>query len=91
MAKSLQKVKLTGRLRDDTIAKTHQSGDVEYFRSENNLVSIRQSLDGLIVITPNGQFEMEKHPSQNYYHAVNAGYKIQCTLKKVVGEMRYWA
>ena len=93
MPKQLVKKQLRAYL-NDRLAKTQQVDHEDivfqsvdaYFRvSRSNLPDI------ITVTTPKSIFSLVKHESQNYYHTVYNGVKIQVSLKKQVGEIRYWA
>lgn len=53
-------------------------------------INISKRGDTWVLYTPKDTYELTKHPSQNYYHAICAGHKVQVTIKKMVGELRYW-
>lgn len=99
MSKSLHTVTLTGRLADTSVAKTQQAKDVKYFSSANGLVKVvrmkniaKASKERIRLHTKNGIYTLYKHSSQNYYAGTTpTGIKLQVTLKKIVGELRYWA
>ena len=43
------------------------------------------------VTTERGSYELLKHPTLNIYVGECMGYKVHVSLKKEVGELRYWA
>jgi hypothetical protein len=70
------------------------------FTNESRYFGITVSLEGTTiggptvevvkVVTPKGVHELKKHATQNYFHGTLNGHKVQVSLKKVVGELRYW-
>jgi hypothetical protein len=96
MSKELHKVKLEGRLADMSLAKTHQANDVKLFKSPNGFITVapmkptESGTERILLSNRRGQVQLVKHPSMNYYHGKMGEIKIQVTLKKIVGEFRYW-
>ena len=44
----------------------------------------------LILSTARGSYELEYHGNQNYWFGTCAGTKVQISLGKVTGEIRWW-
>jgi hypothetical protein len=40
--------------------------------------------------TEKGVYNLSKHPTLNYYHAVCGGHKVQIHLKAVSGWLKFW-
>lgn len=100
MAKKLNTVPLVGVIRGkdgakDTIAKTHQAAQVWYFGGRHGKFIFKVyflTTGELKLISSKLEMLLVKHPSQNYYHGTSpTGTKVQVTLKKIVGELRFWA
>lgn len=91
--KQLKRIKLYGYLEDHTRAKTHEAKLVAYFsdaeRKQIKTYVINKEI--IIVNTRKSQSRLKKHKSLNYYLGVINGIKVQVSLKKLVGEVRYWA
>lgn len=91
--KQLKRIKLYGYLEDHTRAKTHEAKLVAYF-SDAERKQIKVAIidkETIAVATRRGQSRLKKHKSLNYYLDVINGIKVQVSLKKLVGEVRYWA
>jgi len=53
---------------------------------------IDHSVDGgPVLTTPKGSYTFKKHPSLNIFQCQINGIKARLTLKKIVGELTYWA
>ena len=95
MSKQLHTMKLIGCLDDGSTAKTHQADDVADFCTQygkHTVVQLKNSEcpDFIKLTTDKGEYRLPKHETQNYYHGVCNGTKVQVSLKKVVGELRAW-
>lgn len=64
--------------------------DVIMFGNEQKCISLVRSGDEIRLTTSKAKHVLKKHPTQNYYQAVCNGYKVQVSLQKVKGELRYW-
>lgn len=70
----------TVKLSKDVVAFT---GNADYFRVVRNKGSVK-------VITPKGCYNLVKHPTLGIYTGKCGSTKVHVSLKKVVGELRYW-
>ncbi len=43
------------------------------------------------LVTNTGEYVLRKHIANNYWFGTCAGIKVQVSLKRMVGELRYWA
>jgi hypothetical protein len=80
---------LVGTTHEDKPARI--GSEVAYFFNSQRQVLVFHSDDGrLQVVTRKGRYFLQKHASQNIYLGKCGGHKVHVSLKKVVGEMRYW-
>ena len=93
----LVQVQLVGIVESDTddhVATAQEASDVTYFtdpKKKLGVYKVNNKLTPCISLhTAKGNYELEKHPTLNYYHGVCNGVKVQVSLKKIVGELRYW-
>lgn len=97
VARTEHKVKLTGRVRNGTIAKTHQANDVVGFSDADGKVKVWPIPEDMLTSgdfflrTKKGKYILKKHDSLNIFQGVANGYKIRFTCKKVVATLSYWA
>jgi hypothetical protein len=71
------------------------SKDVAGFVSEDGHFEVRLTMyaNTIKLITPTNTYALVKHPTQNYFRGLwgkTGKRKIQVSLKKIVGEVRYW-
>lgn len=64
--------------------------DVVSFTDAKNYFKVTLNVSSVTVTTPKGVYQLEKHPTLNIYQGKCAGVKTHVSLKKVVGEIRYW-
>ena len=66
--------------------------DVSEFIGHNNYFHIQPSYDNSFVtlITPKGSYTLKKHQSLNLFQGNCEGHKVHVSLKKIVGEIRFW-
>ncbi len=43
------------------------------------------------MVTNKGEFLLDEHSTNNYWFATCSGIKVQVSLKKMIGELRYWS
>ena len=77
------------------ITATHQSAriarEVIGFIGHNEYFHIHAvSKDSLQLSTPKGSYTLLKHPTLNIYQGTCNGRKVRVSLKKIVGELRFW-
>jgi hypothetical protein len=99
--KSKYVVKLRGVICGVT-AKTHQAADVmefwgnapsgapDYFKVGCYKEESTGELVGAVLVTPKGSYPLTFEPARGIWTCKAAGYTVEATLKKVVGEMRCW-
>ena len=63
---------------------SHFVGHDDYFRVDPSAAVIK-------LTTPQAVYYLKKHPSQNIFTGVCKGKKVHVSLKKVVGELRFWS
>lgn len=63
--------------------------EVDQFTDANKYFSIRPYLP-VTLVTPKGSYPLTKHGSLNIYSGICNGHKVHVSLKKVVGEVRFW-
>ena len=70
--------------------------EVVKFTDAKNYFSVTVNIDdnGIYaacqVVTPKDTYILLKHSTQNSYHGVCNGRRVHVSLKKIVGEIRYW-
>lgn len=64
--------------------------DAVSFTDARNYFRVVINESSVTVTTPKGVYKLEKHPTLNIYMGVCAGVKTHVSLKKIVGEIRYW-
>jgi hypothetical protein len=70
--------------------------DVVAFVSSDNYFKITpdRNPEGVIfavkVTTPKGSYVLTKHPTLNVYAGICGRTKVHISLKKIIGEVRYW-
>ena len=91
------KILLHAVLSDGTPAKTHQASEVARFEADSRdgyyvviTVKTPSGKRAVKLITKNGEYILNKHPTQNYFLGECRGYKVHVSLKKIVGEIRHW-
>jgi hypothetical protein len=91
---SLKKIELFGMLSDGTAAKTHQADEVVRFESGDRKIKVRyvesRNKKALQLETPNDRYVLSKHYMHNYYFGDCKGIKVQVSLMKIKGELRFW-
>lgn len=87
-------ITLAGLNASGNVAKTHESGSVFVFISADKAFQIILPVDDdktyVTLHTVNGRYRLKKHPTLNIYTGVCNGHHVHLSLKKVVGELRYW-
>ena len=91
--KEIHQVKLVGRLKDGSAAKTHQAKDVVGFSDEGNDFKCWPKESGQYnLATAKGRYVLKADASTpNVYRGTLKGIKVQLNVKKVVGLLTYWA
>jgi hypothetical protein len=44
----------------------------------------------LTLVTPKGSYQLNKHRTMGIYLGVCGGHKVHVSIKKTIGEIRYW-
>ena len=100
MSKAQHSVKLTGVIKSEKVwipAKTHQSKEVKLFQGIDEKVgTITVDLRDAFfpkLITKKATYALVKHPELNYLVPTPEvpGVKIHVMLKKITGNLSYWA
>ena len=91
--KEIHQVKLVGRLKDGSAAKTHQAKDVVGFSDKANDFKCWPGKSGQYnLATALGRYVLEADANANsVYRGILNGVKVQLNVKKVVGLLTYWA
>lgn len=67
------------------------SEDVIAFIGHNNYFKVvDHKRNFVMLITPKGSYRLDKHPTQEIYTGEAKGHKVHVSLKKIVGEIRFW-
>ena len=97
MNKQMHRITLTGMV-DGLPAKTHQANDVVYFvangpKGTPDYFTVDNTVEGTpTLITPKGQYDLVWSRSGQYYEPKHdMGVKLHVTLKKITGQLIYWA
>jgi hypothetical protein len=64
--------------------------DAVRFVDSNNYFSITVEVNHIVVTTPKGSYKVTKHPTLNIFNGKLNGHSMSVSLKKIVGELRYW-
>lgn len=89
--KEICQVKLVGRLKDGSAAKTHQADQVVGFSDKANDFKCWPGKPGQYnLATALGRYVLEADANSVYRGTLN-GVKVQLNVKKVVGLLTYWA
>ena len=101
MSKVKHVVKLTGaKIASGAFVplNTQQAAEVTHFigvaGDHPSYFRVRKIADGFELQTPKGIYPLAKHNTLNYWVPMTTranGFKIQVSIKKLVGELRYWA
>ncbi len=93
----MKRIKLIAVDSTGTPVKSHNCGSAVKFVDANDYFSITKVNDKLRVITPQLQiitpkdtYYLTKHASLDIYQGILKGHKVHVSLKKIVGELRYW-
>ena len=61
------------------------------FITDDNYMSITMlNFLNLELVTPKGTYNLQRNPKLNIYQGNCNGHKVHVSLKKIVGEIRYW-
>lgn len=89
-----KRVQLIGVLESGTAAKTHQADDVVRYESADGKIKIRHATpddkNTLFLETLKGTYVLKKHEVHNNYLGICGGIKVHVSLKRIIGELRYW-
>jgi len=67
------------------------SADVVAFTGHNEYFRITcPAMGELTLITPKGSYPLKRHTQLNIFQGTCDGVKVHVSLKKIVGELRYW-
>ena len=66
------------------------ASEVIVFWDDGGKIEVTLTAKAVKMVTGKATYYLAKHPSQNYYFATCNGHKVQISLKKIVGEVRYW-
>lgn len=64
--------------------------DVIAFESEDGYFRIIKRMGEIQIITPKASYVLKRHTQLNIYQGTCGGHKVHVSLKKIVGELRYW-
>jgi hypothetical protein len=70
--------------------KQRTSAAVAKFADELDRMSITVHNNSLKMITLKGTHYLKKHSTENYFQGKCNGRVVHISLKKIVGEVRYW-
>ena len=97
MSKQQVNVKLTGMVKTGIQAKTHQAKEVKFFEGTDEkigtvFIDMRDAFFPKL-ITKKATYALKQHESMNYMVPSKEipGVKIHVCLKKVTGQLSYWA
>ena len=92
------KIPLYGILDDLSVAKTHQAADVVEFHGDNPIkgtkgyFKVTKPFDDVVTVeTPRGTYHLKFNKGAGIYTGEAKGLKVHVSLKKIVGELIYWA
>lgn len=94
MAKKLHKVQLVGMDKSGNVVKSSDADKVVRFVGGKEgyfEVTLCDNLLGVEVVTPKGRYHVPINSALNIFQGVLKGTKVHISLKKIVGELRYWA
>jgi len=80
--------KVVGYKKDGSPARIQS--EVAYFSDEKGYFKITNTRKGIRLVTPKGVYLFKKHQSLNIHQATCGGHKTHISLKKIVGEIRWW-
>jgi len=67
------------------------SKDVHCFTDIKRRISVAKlDKETIQLTTAKGVYELYKHPSLNIYQGKCGNHKVHVTLRKIVGEVRFW-
>jgi len=86
----MEKYTLVGKTALDQTARIN--AEVVKFTGHNDYFHVTLSEDGksVTVITGKGCYYIRKHPTLNVFTGYCNGVRTEITLKKIVGELRFW-
>lgn len=64
--------------------------EVVSFTDAKNYFKVTLDVSSVTITTPKGVYTLEKHPTMNIYQGKCGDTKTHVSLKKIVGELRYW-
>ena len=91
MAKEMQSRELAGYDKNGNFALS--SKDVSFYHTKDTTILVFPDTADTIFIetSKSGRNTLKRHLTQNYYHGTLNGVKVQVSLKKLVGTVRWWA
>lgn len=81
-------VKLVGITKDNEPARI--GSEVDHFKAEGMLIGDITD-KSCVLLRPNSEYLLVKHPTLNYYHGTCSGVKIHFMPKKIVATLIYWS
>ena len=84
----MRKIALTGVNALNEVQKLGKN--VIKFTDEKNYFGITVHQNTLKMITPQDVYYLKRHASENYFHGICRGRRVQVTIRKIVGEVRFW-
>ena len=66
------------------------SKDVRSFTDAKQYFKVTLNADSITITTPKGVYNLSKHPTLNIYNGVCSGHKVNVSIKKIAGEIRFW-
>jgi hypothetical protein len=76
--------------------KQRTNATVAKFTNDTDYFGITVHNNNLKMVTPEGVYYLKKHvaknggKNQNYFHGTCKGRRVEVTVRKVSGEVRYW-
>ena len=89
--KSKTEIKLIGVDQNGKPLTPQNCSDLYKFINKDKGITVIQTYPEWVSLhTPKGTYTLGKHETLNYYRAECNGVKVQCTLRKMIGTLRYW-
>lgn len=86
----MHKIKLTALDSAGTPVTSNNCSDAVVFKNHKETVALTNFTPTSVHLTTNnGEYELLKHSSLNYYSGVCNNHRVQVTLKKMVGVLHY--
>jgi hypothetical protein len=85
----MKRVSLLGT---NALGQTVQYGhEVAQFIDADKYFSIKPPVNGVVtLVTPKGSYALKAHGKLNIFSGICNGHKVHLSLKKIVGEIRFW-